>query len=166
MTAHATEGGWAWIPRAVGGATLVSMAVAVGMWIGGRDTGSTSRLDSHDDRFNAQAARLDRHDLEINILERVAQDNAAAIAKLIQRFDAYGETRTLIVQASARDREQLNERVAALENDRIVTAAMQRDFAAMREMDERQNKVLEAIVKQLDDLRERLPTSPQLRGRN
>ena len=118
---------WAWLPRAGVAATLGAMLLGAGMWIGGRDTGADSRL-------NAQEARLTVHDTEIATLEAIARDNATAISQLIQRFEGYVETRALIVQESARDRQQLNSRVASLENDRIAAARLEQRLQAIENL--------------------------------
>jgi outer membrane murein-binding lipoprotein Lpp len=108
--------------------SAAAMAFAAGMAWGGLGSDSTNRLD-------ALSARMTRLDGQVDILERLAHDSASALDKLIERA-------TLVSQVASTDREQLNHRVAGLENDRIGTALIEQRLRA-----------IETILK------ERLPSS-------
>jgi hypothetical protein len=96
------------------------MAFAGGMAWGGLGSDSTNRLD-------ALSARMTATDGRMSAVERISYDSAAALDKLIDRA-------TLMAQTASVDREQLNHRVAGLENDRITTALIEQRLHAIEEV--------------------------------
>lgn len=115
-----------------GALTLAIVALiwqAGATWGGSRsETIETSKI------LAAMAERDSRQDEMIKSLERLTSNNAAAIGNLIERFSGYVETRALIVQESARDRQQLNARVTSLENDRIASARLEQRLKAIEDL--------------------------------
>lgn len=145
------ENSWAWLQRMVAGATLISMAVVVGMWVGGRDRGTSGRLD--DIAYWRREVDLERTDLR------------KAISALIAQQQHYGDTRKILLERIDGELDSLqtalqhdDTRLDALEADRITAARIEQRLIQIERQQE-QNTVT------LEQLRERfLP--PAARGRN